>query len=296
MNTEKINVQSPDGKHKAVILPGLGGTLASLQLNTSEVIQFPLINSSSWRDGFPSSVLFPFPNRIDGGKYTYMNSEYHLPINEISRGHAIHGLVAEKPFDVLLTTEHQVQLAYSLDGEEKGYPFKCELMLDYSLTNEGLEFSFRITNQEDVHIPVAFGWHPYFRLEDYSIDTLQLELPKHQEVQVNSAHIPTGNFPTRERQARALNGLSLDTAYLLKEMDWVETKLISSTQILTVSQWCDLSEGLKYLVVYTPNTRDCIAIEPQTANINSFNNHEGLILLNPGESKSGKMKVTLQKL
>lgn len=294
MNIERVQLQSPDKKHKAVILPALGGALASLLLNGIEVIQFPLKNSNSWRDGFPSSILFPFPNRTNGGTYTYMEKKYQLPVNEESRGHAIHGLVAETSFNVLQITEHQVKLSHTLLGQEIGYPFKCELVLDYSLSNEGLELSFIMTNQDDVPIPVAFGWHPYFRLEESSIDTLQLEMPSHQEVQINSVHIPVGYLPLKERQTRALKGVTLDTAYLLNEVDWVVTRLIGSKSTLTISQLCDSSAGLTYLVVYTPETRDCIAIEPQTANIDTFNNQEGLLFLKPFESKQGKMKVSLQ--
>lgn len=48
-----------------------------------------------------------------------------------------------------------------------------------------------------------------------------------------------------------------------------------------------------YLVCFTPTRRDSIAIEPLTANVDSFNNGEGLTILNPGETMSGTIWVRL---
>ncbi|MCY7409991.1 MAG: hypothetical protein LH473_06945, partial [Chitinophagales bacterium] len=50
---------------------------------------------------------------------------------------------------------------------------------------------------------------------------------------------------------------------------------------------------LNYLVCYTPSNRDSIAIEPLTANVDAFNNGEGLTILQPGETLSGSMWVRL---
>jgi aldose 1-epimerase len=50
---------------------------------------------------------------------------------------------------------------------------------------------------------------------------------------------------------------------------------------------------LNYLVCYTPGRRDSVAIEPQTSNVNAFNNGEGLAVLDPGDALSGSMWVRL---
>lgn len=293
MQTERLLIQSPDRKNRAEIHPRCGGVLASLQLNGIDVVQFPLKNTISWQEGFPSSLLFPFPNRTDNGKFEYQKNTYQLPINEENRGHAIHGLVADKPFDVQIHTDNQLILKYILDGTENGYPFVCELEIDYVLTNEGLELGYSVVNRDTKTIPFGFGWHPYFRLDTNGIDSYTIEMPVYQEVIVNERHIPVGYLDEQPRQIRSLEGIDLDTAYLLKEGGWVETKLSNGASILTISQWIGSTDGLRFLVVYTPQTRDCIAIEPQTANINAFNNEEGLLFLSPNEQKTGKIKVGL---
>jgi aldose 1-epimerase len=48
--------------------------------------------------------------------------------------------------------------------------------------------------------------------------------------------------------------------------------------------WQETGPGkYNYLQVYTPPARHSVAIEPMTCNINAFNNHEGLIILEPDE-------------
>ena len=46
-----------------------------------------------------------------------------------------------------------------------------------------------------------------------------------------------------------------------------------------------------YLQVYTPDTRDCIAIEPMTCAPNSFNNKNGLLTLKPEETYSWQINM-----
>lgn len=46
-----------------------------------------------------------------------------------------------------------------------------------------------------------------------------------------------------------------------------------------------------YLQLYIPPDRNSIAIEPMTCNIDAFNNHNGLITLQPKESFDAKYGV-----
>ena len=46
------------------------------------------------RSGFP--ILFPFPNRIRDGRFTWNGKEYRLPTNDPSGKNAIHGFVCQE--------------------------------------------------------------------------------------------------------------------------------------------------------------------------------------------------------
>src|SRR5262245_38872016 len=51
------------------------------------------------RTGIPT--LFPFPNRIRNGRFTWDGQEYELPTNDPSKKNAIHGFACRNPWRVL---------------------------------------------------------------------------------------------------------------------------------------------------------------------------------------------------
>ncbi len=66
-------------------------------------IFIPLNSRDLLRQGgfaFGTPILFPFPNRTRNGHYTFNGKEYQLDINW-KDGHAIHGLVADRAWQVV---------------------------------------------------------------------------------------------------------------------------------------------------------------------------------------------------
>src|SRR5262249_4683208 len=51
------------------------------------------------RSGIP--ILFPFPNRIRDGRFTWQGKDYQLPLNDPSQKNAIHGFACFKPWRVV---------------------------------------------------------------------------------------------------------------------------------------------------------------------------------------------------
>src|SRR5437868_62099 len=51
-------------------------------------------NGRPTRSGIP--ILFPFPNRIRAGRYTWNGTEYQLPLNDATGTMAIHGFVCRR--------------------------------------------------------------------------------------------------------------------------------------------------------------------------------------------------------
>ena len=51
------------------------------------------------RSGIP--ILFPFPNRIRDGRFSWDGKEYRLPINDPSGKNAIHGFACRRPWRVV---------------------------------------------------------------------------------------------------------------------------------------------------------------------------------------------------
>src|SRR5210317_1425843 len=103
---EEFNHRNPLKNYIAVfnktmsckIYPDLGASLQSLTVKNVEIIYGidSLLEPSDVYTVHPSALLFPFPGRIDNGRYSYDKKQYHLKQNEQNRANAIHGLVAHQ--------------------------------------------------------------------------------------------------------------------------------------------------------------------------------------------------------
>ena len=51
------------------------------------------------RSGIP--ILFPFPNRIRVGRFSWEGKEYQLPLNDSVKQNAIHGFACRRPWRVV---------------------------------------------------------------------------------------------------------------------------------------------------------------------------------------------------
>ena len=248
---------------------------------------------------YASALLFPFPSRIKYGIYAFAGNEYTLPFNDFGRDNSIHGFVHPEAFAVIgqeaSETSAALTVAYDYGGTMKGYPFPFRLEVCYTLTETHgtsavLTVRYNATNTGINRCPMAFGWHPYFTLNSEDIDTLAIELPTQTAIVLDTDLLPVGREPFDATGPISLHDRQFDNAFLVNEhVQGAETILRSASQGVALHVWQDSS--FPYLVVYTPGRRDNIAIEALTANVDSFNNGEGLMILEPGQSMAGIIKV-----
>src|SRR5215471_14095207 len=105
-------------------------------------------------------VLMPWPNRIGGGRYSWDGSDLQLPINEVDRATAIHGLVRFAAWTGHQVTPARVEVSHEL-WPSPGYPFHLELRVVYELTDEGLTVVSTAHNAGAASAPFGAGQHPY---------------------------------------------------------------------------------------------------------------------------------------
>ena len=291
----------------ATVLPGYGGILRQLVLRKGD-LRYKVIDSPGSAQAlladetYASALMYPFPSRVYHGIYHFDGEDYVLPMNETMRDNALHGFVHRKPFEVLrheATADYAyVTVQHKYTGDVPGYPFPFSLTITYRLTATGLTLTFEARNAGVVKAPAAFGWHPYFTLNNAITDEMTLTLPAQTTITLDEHMIANGTEAVADdrRGAFSLKDVSLDTPYVARFSD-VDGKKRAISMLrwpendvsLEVSQ----SEALRYVVVYTPPRRDSIAIEPQSANVNAFNNGDGLTILRPGETFSGDIQVRL---
>ena len=134
-----------------------------------------------------SAILFPFPGRIRGGRFSYGGVEYQLPINEPETGNAIHGCVARRPWTVLGTAAGTGEGAVTtltigtdrLPDLANEYPFPFRLTVVISLRDGRLSHHFVAENLGERPMPFGLGLHPYFPLPPGglgSVDECELQV------------------------------------------------------------------------------------------------------------------------
>ena len=104
------------------------------------------------------------------------------------------------------------------------------------------------------------------------------------------------NLKTIPARTIDLNGTTLDNGFHLEiEGIFCQTELIAQDKKLII--WQETGDNkMNYLVIYTPPSRQSVAIEPLTSNINAFNNGEDLIILEPNEKLSGEIRIWVEKI
>ena len=108
-----------------------------------------------------SPILFPIIGRLLDDKYRLNGCEYTMPK---------HGIVRKKPFTLVESTNDSLTFVQTDDEESINiYPYKFELKVKFTLTDNGLIVDHTVTNKSDSVMYYSFGAHPAFncKIGDY---------------------------------------------------------------------------------------------------------------------------------
>ena len=81
-------------------------------------------------------LLAPWPNRVDGGRYSFGGTTRQLDLSEPANGNAIHGLTRWAGWQISENEPGSVLLRHLLHGRP-GYPFCLDLGAEYRLSADG---------------------------------------------------------------------------------------------------------------------------------------------------------------
>lgn len=241
-------------------------------------------------------LLLPWPNRIEDGAYSFEGRKLQLPISEVSRNNANHGLTRWAGWTLEEHAEQAVSLLYRLMAQP-GYPWTLDLHAVYDLSADGLTVTVTATNMSDSPAPYAQGSHPYLQVGDEAVDGWELTLPAETRLLTDDRKIPTGRVAVDDtrhdfRVSSQIGDLHLDDAFtdLRRGSDGrVEVWLQDSRTGRGVAVWMDGAH--RYVQVYSGDdlpadqARRSLAIEPMTAPANAFRTCEGLVVLAPAGSQ-----------
>ncbi len=318
-------VEVLEGHHPAcrvLIWPGLGFNAYSwLHARDGHTLDLLYSEPSLFLEGRANTsgnpILFPFPNRIRGGRFTWDGRTYDVPRNETAAGNAIHGFVLDRPWRVIdrgadassawITAEFQG----SRDAPETlaCWPADYLLRVTYRLTADALTIDNLVTNPDRRPLPFGLGHHPYFRLP-FVRDTAAADCQvaaQGRRVWTLVDFLPTGDTlpvsgPLDLRSPRSMEGLVLNDVYGDLAGDPGPDGLRLCGLVRQPAQGVELrvraSPDFRELVLYTPGHRQSVCLEPYTCvtdaiNLQSRGLDAGLRVLAPGQSWSGTVQFAL---
>ena len=276
------------------VLPSIGNRVSEMKVHGKNILYFPSTDLAELQkkpdlSGVP--FLAPWANRLNdesfwanGKKYTF-----NMTLGNVRGPVPIHGLLANSDLwevmDVgadqksahvtsrLLFWKHPELMAQ--------WPFAHEYEMTHILSEGVLEVKLTVTNLSVVPMPVALGFHPYYRIPDVPRDQWTASIPARKVVIADGRLVATGEFkPYDLPKPLPLQGHPLDTGFADLERDAEDRAHFS---IESGGMKVETLFGPKYpvAVIYAPpatqgQSREFICFEPMTGITNAVNlYHEG---------------------
>ena len=275
------------------VISEVGAALRSLQVNGSEFCEPG--NPETVGPFCEGIVMAPWPNRIDGGKWSYQGRTLEVPINIHGQANANHGLLISYPYKVLNQTNSKVTLSATITPT-LGYPFLVETTVTYEVVSTGLKVTHTAINHSSEAAPYAVGGHPYFRFSNVDTGDVFLRSEAETLVLLDERQIPVGTMPTANSDFDLRSGVRIadhfldnDFTDLPRDAAGLAHTYLTSPDGRSIDVWQD--QNLKHTVIFTPDFYSygldepkmfAVAIEPQTAAANAFNTGDDLLWLETG--------------
>ncbi|MEO2036075.1 MAG: aldose 1-epimerase [Planctomycetaceae bacterium] len=259
-------------------------------------------------NGIP--ILFPFPNRIRSGKYSWDGKEYELPESLVSydgSGNAIHGFCLDRPWRILEQTDSSVTAIFQIskDAPDRAalWPADAELTVRYSISETTLRSDFTVRNPGDKPLPWGLGTHAYFRLPlgGAAAEHCTVFAPVIHSRELDEC-LPTGVIGDVPEDARLQDSpeygsLKLDDAFAglrVSSDGSIETNVTDPDTGHQVIQ--RFSADFQELVAFTPPWTSAVCLEPYTCTTDAINLQQqgfeaGLRILQPDETWTGFIEI-----
>lgn len=240
---------------------------------------------------FHGMVLAPWPNRLRDGRYEYAGRALQVPITEVDRSTALHGLTCWQRWVVRDASATSVQLDLDLPPSP-GYPFELGLSVRYALDADGLAVEAEAVNRGATPAPYGIGFHPWLSPGPAAVDDCELTLDAATRVTTDERLLPVGVEPAAGaydlRSGRPLRGVELDDAYVdvIRDAAGLSWARLRAPDGRTAAIWMDGTADVWQVCTgdaITPAAcrRTGVAAEPMTCVADAFRTGERLIHLEP---------------
>lgn len=247
-------------------------------------------------------IAAPWPNRIPDGSYTFNGVHYQIPINEVSRGCALHGLVFDEEWSLEAAVESGVTLSCILQPR-KGYPFRLKMLVSYHINESGLSANIAATNLSTSSAPYGVCPHPYLVAGPAPLDEWTLHVPASEFLEVT----PDRLLPVSRRRVadhefdfrtpRPIATTRIDHAFTDIEFDGHGLAHVVIRDPGGTGVGIEWDRTLPWVQIHTadkesplPN-RIGLAVEPMTCPPDAFNSGIDLVRLEPGATHEASWRI-----
>jgi aldose 1-epimerase len=279
------------------ILPSIGNMAYEMKIHGKNILYFPSTALSDFQKrpmqtGIP--FMAPWANRIAGAGFWANGKKYEFDmalgnIRKDQMGLPIHGLLPNgQPWQAtdIGADKQSAHVTSRLDFWKypdmmAQWPFAHAYEMTYRLADGALEVRTTVSNLSNEPMPLAIGYHPYYRIPDIPRDQWVLHMPAGKAVIADNRRVPTGEFkPSDLPNPLPLKGRTLDDGFtdFMRDADGRALFRIESGD-----KRIDLLFGLQFpvAVIWEPGSMmgqamDFLCVEPMTGVTNGINlNHDG---------------------
>ena len=228
---EVIQLQDASTRTVVSVATSVGNIAFEMNVNGTNVLWWPFTSVEDFKarpamSGIP--FLGPWANRLDEQAF-YANGvryPFDMTLGNVRGAIPIHGFLTTNPDWQLVEARADAASAWATSRLEfyrqpawmKQFPFAHTIDMTYRLQNGVLEVTTVVRNMSADPMPVAIGFHPYFRLGDSPRDEWTVSVGARTRWLLASNKVPTGVTQPIEQlfpnpQAVVLRDYDLDDVF-----------------------------------------------------------------------------------
>lgn len=263
---------------KAWVIPELGALVGGLSIEGCEILYIEEDKLSRERLAGGIPVLFPFVSKTIGDCAQFNGKPYPMPM---------HGFAKSMPFIPVSQTTSRLTLRLDSNDETRHYyPFDFRFELEYALDGAALWTTASVTNRSSSPMPLALGFHHYFRVQDRERAELRFNLIEFDDY----LHAVDGQ-PVAGRRNHPLDlRQPLDHVFRGDNASFLITSLTDGYE-------ADVSvdDSFTVLTVYT-GQQGAVCAEPWQGRPNAVNDPGGSLILKPGQTSVYSTSLRVRRL
>ena len=259
------------GDTEVVVVPELGMLVAAFVVDGFDHVARPG-GLAAVRGGHTAGVplLYPWANRLSRMHYAAAArtvSLRGLPLHTDDAGLPMHGtMLGRDVWTIAALGRGRVDAWCDLGAHPDlldAFPFPHVLHVSVRVGRRRVRVDTTVEAAGGSPVPVAFGWHPYWRLPGRR-DDWTVELPDLAHARLDRRGIPTGRARTEPAGPRALRDREFDD--LVAFAGDRTARLRGGGRFLRLA----LDHGYPFLQVFAPAGRGFCCLEPMTAPTNAL--------------------------